>query len=299
MSIAGLKAGYHVLVEKPVTGASLVQVDDMIAARDAHHRHCAVGFQAIYSPIFQTLKQHIATGKLGQVKRIYGMALWPRNLTYYGRNNWAGKLFCDGQPVFDSPFNNAVAHQIMNLLFLASPEPGRAAYAKQVKAELFRTYEIESFDTGCLRAHTDSGVEVFFAASHACRKNVDPTIRLEAVKATAEYHYLRPKATITYQDGTTEVIEDSEAPRNDVFRNLADVLGGKAEKPCCTLEMARTHVACIDQIHRIAPIADVPAGLVSENEGGQRVIDGIERAIEQGFETGQLFSEIGASFAVA
>ena len=297
MSIAALQAGYHVLVEKPVTGASLALVDDMIAARDAHNRHCAVGFQALYSPIFQTLKHTIAAGKLGKVQRIHGMALWPRDPSYYARNNWAGKLYCDGQPVFDSPFNNAVAHQIMNLLFLASPNPGQAASVEQVEAELFRAYEIDSFDTGCLRARTDSGVDIYFAATHACRTNVNPMIKLEAEKAVVDYGYLRPEATIAYRDGRVEVIEDSEAPRNDVFSNLADVLSGQVEKPFCTLEIARTHVACIDQVHRAAQIAGVPVDLVSEIEGGQRVINGVEEAIQQGFETGRLFSELGAPFA--
>lgn len=296
MSIAALQAGYHVLVEKPVTGASLEQVDEMIAVRDAHSRHCAVGFQAIYSPIFQTLKAYIAQGKLGKVKRIQGMALWPRNPSYYARNTWAGKLYINGQPVFDSPFNNAVAHQIMNLLFLASPTLGQAATASQIDAELFRTYDIESFDTGCLRAYTDSGVELYFAATHACQTNVNPIIKLETEKAVVDYGYLRPEATITYRDGSIEVIGDSETPRNDVFSNLADVLTGRAEKPSCTLEMARTHVACISQIHQVAQIADVPAGLVSEIEGGQRVIKDIDQIVQQGFERGLLFSELGASF---
>lgn len=297
MSIAALNAGYHVLVEKPVTGASLPQVDELIAARDAAHRHCAVGFQALYSPLFQKLKQLIAAGELGKVQRIHGMALWPRNPSYYTRNNWAGKLTCDGQPVFDSPFNNAVAHQIMNLLFLASPVPGQAAYAGQIEAELFRAYAIESFDTGCLRARTASGVDLYFAASHACQTTVNPIIRLEAENAVVSYGYLQPQATIAYRDGRTEIVKDSEAARNDLFNNLADVLTGQAAEPFCTLEIARAHVACTDAVHRAAQIADVPTGLVSEIEGGQRVIQDIDQVIQQGFETGQLFSELGAPFA--
>ena len=35
-------------------------------------------------------------------------------------------------------------------------------------------YDIESFDTGCLRVHTADGVEISFVTSHACPVNVDP-----------------------------------------------------------------------------------------------------------------------------
>ena len=108
MTIAALSAGYHVLVEKPVAG-TLPQVDEMIAARDQNERVCAVGFQQIYSAVFQKLKKYVIDGTLGQVKRMAIMALWPRNPAYYARNNWAGKLFCNNRPVYDSPFNRMSA----------------------------------------------------------------------------------------------------------------------------------------------------------------------------------------------
>lgn len=290
MTIAALRAGYHVLVEKPAAG-SLAEVDEMIAARDASGRQCAVGFQALYGPVFQTLKKYVAAGKLGRVRRIRGMALWPRDPAYYGRNRWAGKLYCDGRPVFDSPFNNALAHQVMNMLFLASPRPGEAAYAERVEAELWRAYDIESFDTGCLRVHTDSGVEVLFVASHACGTTVDPLIQLEADGATVHYQY-EGDAVITYADGTVEVMERGEGARNDVFRNVCDVVSGTVGQLACTLEIARAHTACIEKMHQVAPIVDVPETWVSTIEGEQRVIRGIELAVQQSFSSGRLFSEL-------
>ncbi len=295
MAIAALNKGYHVLVEKPLAG-SLAEVDQLIAAREASQRHCAVGFQAIYSPVIQTLKKRVVEGRLGQVKWLRCMALWPRNPSYYGRNNWAGKLYCDGRPVFDSPFNNALAHQIMNMLFLASSAPEQAANAKQVEAELFRAYPIESFDTGCLRAHTEDGVEVYFATSHACAANVNPIIQIEVEQASVHYE-IEGNATITYRDGTVEVIERSGDARDDLFNNLADVLTGNAERLACTLELARTHVACIEKMHRATQIVPIPAAMVAEIAEGQRVIQGIDEAVRQGFATGRLFSELGASGA--
>jgi len=296
MTSAALRAGYHVLVEKPAAG-SVEQVNEMIAARDATGLQCAVGFQQIYSPVIQSLKRRVATGRLGRVRRIRMMALWPRTPAYYARNGWAGRLYCDGQPVFDSPFNNALAHQIMNMLYLATPQPGRAAYATHVEAELYRAYDIESFDTGCMRAVTEDGVELFFAATHACQATVDPKMELEAENAMVHWQ-LNGDAHIAYADGQTEVIARAE-DRIPMFKNVIDAVDGNAPGPLCTLEIARAQVACTRSIHAATSIRSVPDYLVSEVEGGQRVIHGVENAIRQAFDHGSLFSELGVPFARA
>lgn len=296
MAMAAFERGYHVVVEKPVTGGSLSEIDALIAARDAAGRRCAVGFQAIYSPLWQTLKRYAIAGKLGRIKWVRGMALWPRSPAYYARNGWAGRLYVGDRPVFDSPFNNALAHQIMNMLFVVSPEPYRAAYIDEVAAELFRAYPIESFDSACLRARTRDGVEIYFAASHACDVNVNPMIHLEAERATVDYVYGQG-ATISCRDGATETLSDRAEPRSMVFENLVDVLTCQAETPACPLEMARAHVACIEALHRAAPIVDIAARHIAKRADGQLVVAGVVEAVRQGFETGKLFSELGAPFA--
>jgi predicted dehydrogenase len=295
MAAAALQAGYHVLVEKPIAG-SLEEADQVIAARDASGKQCAVGFQQIYSPVFQTLKRYVIEGRLGPVQRIAIMALWPRAPHYYGRNNWAGKLTCNGRPVYDSPFNNALAHQIMNMLYLASPEPDRAAYVVETEAELFRAYDIESFDTGCLRARTESGVEIVFAATHACQVNVDPIMRLEAKRARVDWR-IGGNATIAYADGRTETVEEGQ-PHLHMVGNIADAISGAAPAPLCTPEIARAHTACIEAVHAHAPIVTIDARFVSEVEQGQRVVAGVNDAVRQTFKTGKLFSELDAPFTL-
>jgi predicted dehydrogenase len=286
---AAMQAGYHVFVEKPVAG-SVPEVDQMIAVRRSSGVQCAVGFQAIYSRAIQALKRRVCDGRFGRVKRIRTMALWPRTPAYYGRNNWAGRLTVDGRPVCDSPFNNALAHQIMNMLYLASPDPDRAALPADVEAELYRAYDIESFDTGCMRLHTENGVEVVFAATHAAESVHDPLLRLEAERASAVFEF-GERATIAYTDGSSEVIEQQD-PRTTMFDNVVDAVTGRVSAPRCTLEIGRAHVVCIQELHRVAPIATVAADRVRVEADGQRIIHGIEPAIRRAFETGQLFSEL-------
>lgn len=294
MSIAALEAGYHVLVEKPVA-ASVAEVDEMMAARDASGRQCAVGFQAIYSRAIQTLKRAICEGRLGRVERMRCMALWPRDPSYYVRNSWAGKVHCDGRPVYDSPFNNALAHQIMNMLYLASPVEGAVAYPIQTEADLFRAYDIENFDTGCLRVRTDTEVEVLFAASHACSELVEPVMRLEAERGAAVYEY-DERVTISYEDGRTEVIEQDDA-RERMFDNVLMAVTGRTREPLCTLEIGRGHVATIEAMHRVARVVSVAPDFVSVGGAGKREIVGVEDAVRQAFASGRLFSELDAAFA--
>lgn len=294
MTISALNAGYHVLVEKPVAG-SLPEADAMVAAWRAADRHCAVGFQQIYSPVFQTLKERIATGQLGHVRRIAIVALWPRSQAYYDRNEWAGKLFCQGHPVYDSPFNNALAHQIMNMLYLASPQRKQAASVQRLEAELYRAYDIESFDTGCMRVQTSDGVQLVFAATHACGETMNPVMHLDADAARVDWA-IGGDATITYRDGTAEVVPE-RMPHLCMIENVADAVLGQVPQPHCTLEIGRAHAACIDALHRAAQIRDVPAAYVTTSEDGQRLVSGVEEAIRVVSRTGQLFSELRTPFA--
>lgn len=295
MAIEALHAGYHVFLEKPIAG-SLVEVDQIIAAREASGKQCAVGFQQIYSRVVQTLKRYVVEGRLGRLESLRIMALWPRPPAYYGRNSWAGKLIIDGRPVYDSPFNNALAHQIMNMLYLASPEPDRAAYPADIQAALYRAYPIESFDTGCMRVHTDMGVEVVFVASHACPNNIDPVLRLKAEKATAQFH-LDGNAHVAFDNGTEETIEWGDF-RLDMFHNVLQAVRGEVSAPICTLEIGRAHVACIEALHRAAAIQDVPDEYVSQEEDGLRVIAGVQEAAQEVLATGRTFTELKIPFAL-
>jgi hypothetical protein len=146
-----------------------------------------------------------------------------------------------------------------------------------------------------MRVQTDSDVEVVFAATHACDVKLDPVMKLEGDRACVDWR-MGGNATITYVDGTTEIVRQG-SPQEYMIENVADAVAGAVSKPMCTLEIARAHVACIQAVHRVASIQTVPARFVSESQEGQRTIAGIEKAVRQVFESGRLFSELGIPFA--
>jgi predicted dehydrogenase len=88
IAIAGLKAGLHVLTEKPVA----VHVNDakrMIAAHTDKSRVFAVMFQQRANPAFRKLKSMITSGETGALRRVNWIVTdWFRTEAYYASGGW-------------------------------------------------------------------------------------------------------------------------------------------------------------------------------------------------------------------
>src|SRR5690606_38863553 len=107
---------------------SLEQAERMRTARDEAGRQVGIGYQWSFSAAVQRLKRDIMSGVLGAPRRLKSMALWPRDEGYYRRNGWAGRRTSPtGEPVMDSPVNNACAHFLHNMLYVLGPRADRSA----------------------------------------------------------------------------------------------------------------------------------------------------------------------------
>jgi predicted dehydrogenase len=88
LSIAGLKKGLHVLVEKPIA----VQVNDAKAMAAAHTDKSRIfAAQFIYrtNPVYKKMKDLISKGELGKLSRINVTATnWFRTGAYYKSSSW-------------------------------------------------------------------------------------------------------------------------------------------------------------------------------------------------------------------
>ena len=171
MTIAALRAGANVLVEKPLAG-SVAEVEAVHDAEQKSGRFVAVGFQDLYEPGTAWLKSELVKGTIGKIQSVRFLGLWPRRRSYFTRNDWAGRLQLDGVPVLDSPLNNAFGHFVMLSLFFASAEAQGASAAIPDGVELFRANAIESFDTGVVKLHTPTGVQLWFGVSHVSHETV-------------------------------------------------------------------------------------------------------------------------------
>lgn len=300
MTVAALQAGCHVLVEKPAAG-TVQEVDRMIAARDAAGRSVAVGFQHLYLEEYEALKKRVFTGEIGTLREIRISACWPRPVSYYVRNDWAGRLRCGDRWVLDSPANNAFSHFLMAGLHLASSRPHGAANVVEMQAETYRAQEIETFDTIAARFATDTGVEILFAGTHCAENEGGPVIDL--IGAGGMFRWEVGRALIRIRPGSPPAslpMTPLALSKEQMFaRVLAQIRDGEPER--CTLEEARRHTHLINALHETNLTHDIPEEhrlILPIGDKTQHVIRGISATLGGALAGGKLFSELGEPWAV-
>lgn len=255
MTLEALRHGVNVLVEKPLC-ASLAEADGIRRAEAESGKFVAVGFQDLYEPGTLWLKDALVKGCIGRIKSVRFLGLWPRSRDYFLRNEWAGSLTMGEQLVLDSPLNNAFGHFVLLSLFFADPRAREAATVRIKDAELFRGHAIESFDSGVVRSTTREGVDLWFGASHACRDQVEPLIKIEGTQGSACWHYEK-EAWWETSDGKRELrpLLDVDGARQAMIRAVLNRLHDN-DTPICSTALAIRHTAFIETLHDVATIRD-------------------------------------------
>jgi len=287
MTVAALEAGMHVLVEKPAAGC-IEDVRGMQAARERSGRVVAVGYQHLHAPSAMATKRHVLEGAIGRLESIKCLVMWPRDHAYYGRNGWAGKLKVGGTRVNDSPFNNAVAHELMMMLFLAGGEERAAAMPVSVEAELYRANAIESSDTACMLVDTAEGVPIRFYATHACREKFGPEIHVRGSRGSITMTHggstIRP-------EGRDEIALASGGGTGERGAMMAAVLDciQSGSSFYCDLETASRQTMVVSAIHEKCDIQQVKGETSTPEAGpGATFIPGIEDAMREAFDADRL-----------
>lgn len=261
MTVAAVRAGHHVLVEKPLAG-SVEECQHMIREGAIHGRTISVGFQDMYAPQVLQIKKALDDGIIGRMRAIRIVASWPRDRIYYSRNRWAGKESCDGRPVFDSPLCNAFAHFLNLALYFAGREPGRMARVSAVRGRLLRFFPIETFDTARVSFHTQEGVEISCVLTHAALERVEPQIEITCDHGSLHWRQ-EDLARIMDLRGDTLMewpLDSEEANRRRMLSQvIRDTLTGQA--PRCSATMAMHHVEAFRLAARELPVEDGPTAL--------------------------------------
>jgi len=297
-----LENGSHVLCDKPL-GATIQEARDLIAARDRSGRFVLVGYQWSFSAAIHALKRDILAGLFGRPIRFSTICCWPRDAAYYRRNSWAGRLrdAASGRWVLDSPANNAMAHFLHNLLYLGGDEADRSAVPRDVQAELYRAYPIESCDTVASRIRTTSGVEILFYASHVTEAQIDPEFRLEFEDATVTFG--GPTPSIVAIDAAGHRTDYGSPEATPQFQKLADAIdaAGGAALARCGPEAASCQTLAVNGLHESVPDARwFPKMMVSEDDpAGRRYVPTLDDTLRHCYRRAALPSESGVGWAVA
>lgn len=261
MTVAALKAGANVLVEKPLAG-SLAEVEETRRVERATGRFVAVGFQDIYEPGTLWLRDELRRGVIGEIESVRFLGVWPRPREYFTRNDWAGRLQVDGAVVLDSPLNNAFAHFVMLSLFFIGADVSDLGVSVD-GVELLRAHEIESFDTAVIRARTAAGVKLWFGASHACSETIEPEIVITGSRGQARWCY-EAETDWRSEDGATgrRKLPDISVAREEMFEAALQRLRDP-HIAICTTELAAQHTALIEMIHQHGQVETVPSERVT------------------------------------
>jgi predicted dehydrogenase len=299
MARAVIEADRHLLLEKPPV-PTLRQLRNLISLAAGRCRHVAVGFGRIHSAWAQEAKKRLIAGAIGQPQRVKGLCCWPRTADYYARATWAGRQSLDGEPVRDGPAMNATSHTLHLLLYLAGSTQAGFARPTWVRGEFYRAKDIEGDDTVCLRAATDTGVEIGFWTTHACPPPQFDCVRIEGgtgvlIPTAAGFRIERPGRE-------AEVISVPAEPEAGHYRDLHAVLRGGADRVTVqledTLSFLETYEAALASSGGIHPVPDSHRDLLGEGLEENWVISGIRTAAEQAFAEGRTFGEMGLPWAV-
>jgi len=95
MGMAAVRAGKHVLLEKPLA-INLKEADDLIRAFKKRKKELLVVMQVRYNQALRVLKKTIQAGKLGKIYNATLTIRWSRPQSYFEEADWRGKKSLDG-----------------------------------------------------------------------------------------------------------------------------------------------------------------------------------------------------------
>ncbi len=160
LTLAALKAGAHVLCEKPMA-MDAGEARDMRAAAEAAGRRLMINFSFRFTPQSWALKREVDGGLLGDV--YFAQTRWLRRRGMPGFGGWFGqKALAGGGPLIDLG-----VHRIdLALWLMGYPEPDwvmGATYnhiaAARAKAE-GKAFDVEDFATALIRFKNGATLDV-------------------------------------------------------------------------------------------------------------------------------------------
>ena len=171
-----LKAGKHVLVEKPMA-LSTDHMNEMIRLAKEKNLKLGVCFQNRFNPPVQELRKAIEAGKFGKIFSATARILWNRNEDYYQQANWRGTWAMDGGTLM-----NQCSHNIDLLQWVLG---GEASELVAMTANFNHPYiETEDFGAAIVKFKNDS-IGLIEGTASTYPTNLEETLSVFGEKGTA------------------------------------------------------------------------------------------------------------------
>lgn len=164
IAIDALKAGSHVLVEKPMA-VQVREADAMIAAAQENQRLLAVNFQQRFRPEVVAAHHLIQSGQLGEIQRVTQIEPWLRTAAYYQSAGWRGTWKGEGGGVL----MNQAPHSLDLLCHLAGMPQRVVAWNRTLR------HQIEVEDTAMALLEWANGAlgSIFFSTAEAGPRRIE------------------------------------------------------------------------------------------------------------------------------
>ena len=178
-ALAALRAGKHVLIEKPIA-LSLADADEIVTAGRARDLVVSTVSQRRFEPVIQEIRRVLASGVLGPVAYVGGTTLDYRPQSYYASGAWRGTRALDGGALM-----NQGIHTVDLVRWLAGPIVRVAGQTATVAKE------IEAEDTAAAAVTFASGALGSLVATTSAYPGVPHDLRIHADRG---YIHLRDEA---------------------------------------------------------------------------------------------------------
>lgn len=276
LATAALRAGAHVLLEKP-PAPSVAEFERIADAVKETGLACQVGFQSLGSAAIPA-----ARALMGRGLRGIGVAgAWERRRSYYTRAAWAGRRRLNGADVMDGALTNPFAHAIATALAVAGADTADAI--AEIELELHRVNPIEADDTSGARLRLRDGTVITVAVSLCADRENEPYLLLHGEEGRVLLRYTTDEIEV---DGVR-----TGHPRTDLLENLiAHVRDGTELLVPLSATGAFTRV--LDEVRRAPDPVAVPEEY-QRIEPERRVLPGISRLAAASAERLALLSELG------
>jgi UDP-N-acetyl-2-amino-2-deoxyglucuronate dehydrogenase len=254
-SIKGLKAGFHVLCEKPMA-LSAQDCGEMIKAGERTNKRLFAIKQNRFNPPVEAVKKVIDDGKLGKIMSVQLSCFWNRNPDYY-HNSWKGTKDLDGGTLFTQ-----FSHFIDLLYWMVGDVKNVQAYVGNFAHQGIIEFE----DTGVvILEFTNGAIGTINYTVNSYNKNMEGSLTLFGEKGTVKIggQYLNE---LEYQNIEGYKIENlpegakannygnyqgSMSNHDKVYDNLIEVLNNNATISTSSFEGLKT-VEIIEKIYAAA-----------------------------------------------
>lgn len=251
--LQGLKAGKHVVIEKPMA-LSKAGCEKLIYESLHQHRQIFCVMQNRYSPPSVWLKKILADNILGKIFMVQINCYWNRDERYYTKGNWHGTKNLDGGTLFTQ-----FSHFIDIMFWLLGD-------ITNINARLhnFNHKDLTEFeDSGFVQFDFVNGGMGSINYSTSCwNKNLESSITIIAdngtVKVGGQYmneveychikNYDMPQLPPSNPPNDYGVYKGSAANHHYIFENVVDVLKGRSPITTNALEGLKV-VEIIERIY--------------------------------------------------